>query len=352
MKTIMKIAKRILVGIGILIGVFALYLFVLAIIPGFSAPQQLMERPTGQPETGPSALKKDVSFDVKGTPISAWLYLPDDISAPVPVVVMGNGAAGTKDIVMEPYALRFREAGFAVLVFDYRYWGESGGEPRQLMWIPDQLEDYAAAVDYVRSLKEVDPTRVSLWGTSFSGGHVLTTAAEDRQIACVIAQVPFLDGMAAMEMPHEGDTTSTSTLTLMHAQRDLARSWLGLSPNTIPIVGKTGTIAMMADTEAYDFFSKHTPENYVNETPARIMIRADKYRPILKVQDVNCPVLFQIADNDKFVPNSAVEEAANILGDNAEVKHYPIGHFDIYTGENFEESVGDQLDFLQTCIGQ
>jgi cephalosporin-C deacetylase-like acetyl esterase len=296
--------------------------------------------------------KKEVSFDVKGTPISAWLYLPDNVSTPVPAIVMGNGAAGTKEMFLENYAVRFREAGFAVLAFDYRYWGDSGGEPRQLIWIPDQLEDYAAAVAYVRSFREVDPARVSLWGTSFSGGHVITTAAKDSRIACAIAQVPFLDGMAAFEMPHEGDTLGLSLRTLVHAQRDLARSWLGLSPHTIPIVGKTGSIAMMPDSEAYEAFAMYAPEGYANETPARIMIRADKYRPVRLASQVQCPVLFQIADRDTFVPNSAVEEAANLLGDSAVVRHYPIGHFDIYVGENFEASVSDQLEFLQACGGR
>jgi uncharacterized protein len=352
MKTIVKIVKRIFLGIGLLIGIFFLYLFVLAVIPNISTPQQPLDRVTPPvSDTAPVAGKKEVSFDVEGTSISAWLYLPDDVSTPVPAIVMGNGAAGTKDMFLENYAVRFQEAGFAVLAFDYRYWGESGGEPRHLIWIPDQLEDFATAVAYVRSLREVDPAKVSLWGTSFGGGHVFTTAAKDSQIACVVAQVPFLDGMAALEMPHEGDTSGISLQTLAHAQRDLARSWLGLSAHTIPIVGKTGSIAMMADSEAYDAFAAYAPEGYVNETPARIMIRADKYRPVLLASQVQCPVLFQIADRDTFVPNSAVEEAAKLLGDAAVVRHYPIGHFDIYVGENFETSVSDQLEFLQTCGG-
>ncbi len=108
---------------------------------------------------------------------------------------------------------------------------------------------------------------------------------------------------------------------------------------------------MMPDSEAYDAFATYVPEDYVNETPARIMIRADKYRPVLLASQVQCPVLFQIADRDTFVPNSAVEKAANLLGDSAVVRHYPIGHFDIYVGENFEASVSDQLEFLQMCGG-
>jgi pimeloyl-ACP methyl ester carboxylesterase len=354
MNTMIKIVKKILLGLGMLIGLFVLYLFVLAIIPGFSAPPQPLQRPVQPIHTDAklSVAKKEISFTVEGTLISAWLYLPKDLSAPVPAVVMAAGAAGTKEIGMEPYAVHFQEAGFAVLAFDYRYWGESGGEPRQLIWILDQLEDYAAAIAYVRSLKEVDPERVSLWGTSFGGGHVISTAAEDQRIICAVAQVPFVDGLAAYQMHTETDEpVSVSILTMMYAQRDLVRSWLGLSPSTIPIVGEAGSVALMTGADVYDFFSANIPENYANETPARITIRADKYRPILRVQEIHHPVLFQIADDDKFVSNEAVEEAARLLGNLAQVKHYPIGHFDIYTGENFEKSVSDQVNFLQACIG-
>jgi len=68
--------------------------------------------------------------------LSAWLYLPLHQPAPFPCIIMGNGLGGTKDTGLEPYAIRFQNAGFAVLVFDYRYFGESEGTPRQLIWIP------------------------------------------------------------------------------------------------------------------------------------------------------------------------------------------------------------------------
>jgi uncharacterized protein len=352
MKTILKIVKKLFLGIGILVGLFVLYLFVIAIIPGFSAPKQTMERPAHpipQPDMGAS--KKEVSFDVEGTLVSAWLYLPDNAPAPVPAIVLAVGGAGTKDMVsMERYARRFQQAGYAALIFDYRYWGTSGGEPRQLILIPDQLEDYAAAITYVRSLKEVDPIRVSLWGTSFGGGHAITIAAQDPQIACVVAQVPFMDGLESSQAPHQG-SDGAMLLTIIHAQRDLVRSWMGLSPNTIPIVGRPGTVAMLTDPEAYAFFAENAPLNYPNETPARIMIRVDKYRPILKVKDVHSPVLFLLAENDTTDPIETVEEAASLLGERAQIKRYPITHYEIYTEENFEKSINDELEFLEKCIG-
>ncbi len=66
---------------------------------------------------------------------------------------------------------------------------------------------------------------------------------------------------------------------------------------------------------------------------------------------MQCPVFLQICDRDTLTPAGSIEETARILGDLGEVKHYPIGHFDIYTGSGFEESVRDQIAFFQKHMG-
>ncbi|HQA79577.1 MAG TPA: hypothetical protein PLV96_02130, partial [Methanoregulaceae archaeon] len=115
----------------------------------------------------------------------------------------------------------------------------------------------------------------------------------------------------------------------------------------VPIVGKPGTIALMNTPDAYDAFTRLMPEGYVNEACARIIIRGDKYRPIKYARHIRCPVLLQICDHDTLVSLKSLEETAKILGPRAEVKHYPIGHFDIYTGSGFEKGVLDQIEFFR-----
>ena len=346
----MKIVKRILQGIGIIAGICVIYLSIVAFAPGFSVPEQPLERAKQMPkevDAKPSKSRKDVSFKVKGVSLSAWLYLPENLSAPVPCIIMGHGLGGTKDIILESFALRYQDAGFAVLAFDYRHFGESDGEPRQLIWNPYQMEDWSAAITYARGLKEIDPAKIALWGTSHSGGHVIVTAAKDKKITCVVAQCPGLDGRASGEMFLKRVGIGYLLRIIMHGQRDMVRSWFGLSPHKIPIVGKQGSIAMMTSSDAYDSIGKFAPENYVNEACARIILRGDKYRPVKHAQNVRCPVLLQICDNDSFVPRSAAEETEKNLGKYAEAKYYPIGHFDIYVGEDFEKSISDQLDFFK-----
>ncbi|UCC81902.1 MAG: alpha/beta hydrolase [Gemmatimonadota bacterium] len=344
----MEVVIGILQVIGIVVAVFIVYLLVVALVPGISAPEQPLE--TSLPSTPKTAIRppsrSDVSFEVRGTSLSAWLYLPEEASAPVPCVVMGNGFGGTKDMLLESYALRFQAAGLAALAFDYRHFGDSEGEPRQLTWIPYQLQDYAAAVAYARGRKEIDPARVALWGTSASGGHVVVSAARDSEVACVVAQCPGLDGRAAALEGYRKVGIKNGLRLIVHGQRDLVRSWLGLSPHKIPIVGRPGSIACMPTQDAYDGYASIASESFVNEVCARITIRGDKYRPVTKAKRVRCPVLLLICESDELAPVSAAEETAEKLGDLAEVRRYPIGHFDIYIGANFERSVADQLEFL------
>jgi len=346
----MIIVMSIVQGIGIIIGMFVLYLLIVALVPGLTVPEQHLEKAkqlTKEVEVKPSWSRKDVSFKVKGTSLSAWLYLPENLSAPAPCIIMGHGFGGTKDMGLEPYAVRYQEAGFAVLIFDYRHFGESGGEPRQLIWIPHQLEDWLAAIKYARGLAEIDPARIALWGTSLSGGHVIVIAAKDNQIACVSAQCPGLDGRASAKMAFKREGMGYALRMIMHGQRDIVRSWFGLSPHRIPIVGKPGSTACLTTSDAYESFGKLAPENFINETCARVLIRGDKYRPVKEAPNVRCPVLLQICDNDNLTPLSAAQETEDKLGKYAEVKHYPIGHFDIYFGDNLEKSVRDQLDFFK-----
>jgi fermentation-respiration switch protein FrsA (DUF1100 family) len=260
---------------------------------------------------------------------------------------MAHGLGATKALGLEAYAVRYQEVGFAVFAFDFRYLGESGGEPRQLVWIPNQLEDFTAAVEFVRNLKEIDPAKIALWGSSLSGGHVIVTAAKDSSVACVSAQVPLLDGDAGgMKVVKQIGLWHLLKMAFGHGLRDLVRSWIGLSPHTIPLLGKPGSTAALADAGAWNFFNQIAPDDFINRVCARILIRMDKYHPIKYTPKIHCPVLLQVCDKDISLPKKVVEKAEKNLGELVEVIHYPIDHFDVYLGDNFEKAVSDQLEFF------
>src|SRR5205085_11612296 len=140
--------------------------------------------------------RRDVAFKSSGDECRAWLFLPD--AERPPLVILGHGLGATREYGLEPYARRFSDAGIAALVFTYRHFGDSGGEPRQLLDIERQLDDWAAALAYARNLDGIDTARIALWGTSFGGGHVIEAAARDQAVAAVVSQCPFTDVLAAM----------------------------------------------------------------------------------------------------------------------------------------------------------
>ncbi|HSM15983.1 MAG TPA: hypothetical protein VK845_03160 [Gemmatimonadales bacterium] len=115
----------------------------------------------------------------------------------------------------------------------------------------------------------------------------------------------------------------------------------------IPLVGRPGSVAVMPVAEAWDALQELAPPDFVNQACARILIRMDKYRPVVHAGRVRCPVMLQICDEDVRDPEHFVRKTAQRLGKLAEIIHYPIAHFDIYLGEDFERSICDQVAFFE-----
>src|SRR5687768_15112277 len=113
--------------------------------------------------------REEVRFRSGDDECGAWLFRPDG-DEQGPCIVLAHGFGGTREARLDAYAERFCAAGYVALVFDYRHFGASAGEPRQLISIRGQRADWRAAVAYARELEDVDANRVVAWGTSFSGG--------------------------------------------------------------------------------------------------------------------------------------------------------------------------------------
>lgn len=334
----------ILTVLGIIIGTIVLYLVVVIFFPVFSEPNQPIHKAKSEIKKVP-ACRHDVTFTVGETTLRAWLYLPQE--SPVPCIIMSNGFGGTKGMISESYALRFVEAKMAVLTYDYRYFGASDGEPRQLFSIGNQLEDLKAAINYVRNRKEINPDQIGLWGTSAAGGYGLIIAAQDPKITCVVGQCPTLDRHEDANLALKREGIPFFLKLFVHAQRDKGRSRFGLSPHKIPIVGRPKTLAMITAPEAFEGYASLVSAGFVNEVCARVLLTSRGHNPVDYVKNVQCPVLLQICEKDNLVSEASYKKAADILGEYAHVKKYPIGHFDIYKGENFEKAVHDQITFFK-----
>ncbi len=262
---------------------------------------------------------------------------------PFPVIVMAHGLGGTRNMRLTAYAERFAAAGYACLVFDYRHFGDSEGEPRQLLDINRQLEDWKSAVAYVRGLEDVDPSKVILWGSSFSGGHVLSTAAQDVEVKAVIAQGLFTDGLAsALAM-----SPITSLKLTVLALADRIGSLFGAKPIMVKVAGRPNDTALMTAPDAYDGYNNLVPKGatLINYAAARFALDIIRYYPGRKTAQIQAPVLFQVCNNDSVAPAKKTLQHAQRTP-NKEIKRYDYGHFDIYVDDAFEIVVNEQLAFL------
>ncbi|CAA0110430.1 putative protein [Zhongshania aliphaticivorans] len=300
--------------------------------------------------TNNQAVRLDVDFDSNGTRCSAWHYLSQSPEKSAPCIVMAHGLGGTRECGLAPYAERFSAEGYHVFVFDYRHFGDSDGQPRQLLKVDYQLADWRAAIAYARQLDGVNPEQIILWGTSFSGGHVLSIAAEDHRLAAVSAQGPMVDGRAAsLEILkyagplHLGKLSSFGII-------DQLRGTLGLTPSYIPLIAKPGKLAAMSSHDALDGYHAITNPGWRNEMSARTVLVLSLYRPISNAKKIRCPSLIQVCTNDTVAPAKSAIKMAKRMPTTATLKCYDIGHFDIYTGENFDTGITDQLTFYQTAL--
>lgn len=148
--------------------------------------------------------QREVSFLSGGETVRGDLLLPDG-EGPFPVVVMAGGWCYVKELRQPQYAEDFVRRGFAALIFDYRRMGASDGSPRQHIDPWDQIEDYKNAITFAEGQPELDPTRIGIWGISYSGGHVLIVGATDPRVKAVVSNVPVIDGYHTMWRMHGTD---------------------------------------------------------------------------------------------------------------------------------------------------
>ncbi|MGO9508019.1 MAG: alpha/beta hydrolase [Mycobacterium sp.] len=288
------------------------------------------------------AQREDVWFTSGDDRVSAWLYRPAN-GDKVPLVVMAHGLGAVRTMRLDAYAERFSAAGYACLVFDYRNFGDSEGQPRQLLDVRMQLDDWAAAVAYARTLSGIDRDRIAVWGTSFGGGHAIATAAKVPGIAAAVAQCPFTDAVASIRAMNPLTAARITAL----AVRDVIGARAGRPPLMIATAGKPGEVALMTAPDSYSGYLRLVPENVElrNEVAARIGVKFVAYSPGRSAKKIPCPILFCVCESDSIAPAGATLRHA-AKAPRGEVKVYPEGHFDIYVNDAFERVVADQIAFL------
>lgn len=296
---------------------------------------------------------RELSFESNGISCAADLYLPDNMAQPVPCVVMGHGGSGTKRLGLPAYAHKFAGGGIAALVFDYRGFGASAGQPRQVIDVEAQRDDYRAAIRCARQIPEIDSARIAVWGTSLSGGHVLAVAASDPSLRAVVAQVPLIDGMHRgrnLRQRLNWQVTARTAQFILAALRDRHRARRGDAPYLVPVVAPAGHVAVFTEPDARATFEALGGEacGWRNELAPRFIFDLPKYAAGTAEQ-VAMPLLMVLADRD-LQASSAFAGRIAARAPHADIRHFPLGHFDVYLGRPFEEISDLELAFLQLHV--
>ncbi len=285
-------------------------------------------------------------FPCSGLKCSGILYKPD-VEGKAPAIVMAHGLGAVKEMHSDVYARLWAENGFNVFVFDYRRFGESEGEPRQALYPEDQVADYRCAISYVRSLEFVDPDRICVWGTSFSGGHVVTLLAfPSPGVKCGVAQVPNLYSYRTA-LKYFGSLEPV--LSLAESGRDECCRG---KPLSIPIVSRDG-ISLITSEEAYEFYTTYasrfpTFKNYITlDSIDRII----QYNPGFYAELVSKPILFVVAEKDATTPPEVVDEVSSRIKGEVRVVKYPVGHFEVYEPPLVNEIARLEMEWFKEKLG-
>ncbi len=276
--------------------------------------------------------RHDVEFTSHGATLRGWLY-PATGDAPGPGVVMAHGLTAVREMFLDRYAEAFAAAGFTTLVYDHFGFGSSDGEPRQWPSPKVQLEGYRHAVAWLRTQASVDPHRIGIWGSSFSGGEVIILASEDLPIACAVAQVPaFAEGGAGLPT----GALAAITEALEQGRDDLVLPATTPNPDGNGIMFEDGAHAWMRRVSA-----ERAP-TWRNEV--RVSALLEPFRPIDHLAHAKVPLLLLVAPADTITPPGpamALAAATPLV----EVVDIPGGHFDAYES-SFTASVEPTVAFF------
>ncbi|MEX0838065.1 MAG: alpha/beta fold hydrolase [Parvibaculum sp.] len=287
-------------------------------------------------------MAEQLYFPSGGARCAAWLTLPAG-EGPHPAVVLCHGGGATHEMKLDQYERWFSEAGFAVLAFDYRHFGKSGGEPRQIMSPRKHVADVHAAVAFARSRPEIDGARVALWGTSFGASHAVVAAAADDDIAATVVQCPVLKGSAPAFASGFG-TLNRLTGPIIS---DALRAAFGFRRRYVQIVGHPGDVAFVTVPGAYAGWHSVMPDGYVfdNRVAAAAALEVIRYDASARARDVKCPLLVCVSDHEELISPKVAARVAR-RAPKGVAKHYPADHFSVYHRPLVERIVADQIAFL------
>lgn len=292
--------------------------------------------------------RRDVEFDADGVTLRGWYYRAAGGAPRAPVVVMCHGFAAVKEMYLDRYAEVFAAGGLNVLVYDNRNLGASDGAPRGEIDPQRQIDDFRTAITFAETLPGADPDRIGIWGSSYSGAHVLVVAATDRRVKAVTSQVPVVDGDANFRQLVRADFVDGARAGF---DADRRARFAGADPVMIDVVNADPLAPSALPTpDSYEWFigtHELRAPSFVNSCTLRSIERFSEYQPGAYIRLIApTPLLMCVARNDVLTPTRIALDGFASAREPKKLVVLPGGHFDAYV-KGFDISAGVQLDWFR-----
>ena len=286
-------------------------------------------------------MRHDIEFDAEGVTLRGWFYEAEGVDGPAPCVVMAHGWSATRRIYLDRFAEVFAAAGMCVLVWDNRGFGDSDaapGKPRYEIDPWEQIRDYQHGISYAQNRSEVDPDRIAVWGSSFSGGHAFVVAAIDQRVKAVCGQAPLISGRTTYANLARENNQVIDPRRLAADRRARAE---GEPPVMIPVIGvDPSRVSGIPTPDAHEWFTDahaNLAPEWHNEVTLRSLELLRGYEPALHLPLITpTPILMIVASQDGLTGGNLAAAAFETAAQPKKIVFVPGGHFAAYTGVGFE----------------
>jgi fermentation-respiration switch protein FrsA (DUF1100 family) len=300
--------------------------------------------------------KRDVAFKSADNLCVAWFFLPQRAAAGtrVPAVAMAHGVGAVKEMYIDFFARRFAEAGIAALLFDYRSFGASGGERRQRVFPHDQLEHYRSGLTWLSMQLEIDSDRLGVWGTSFSGGHVIHIAAHDPRVKAVVSQVGAMDPGQTLR-----DQTTPEQFGAFQKMlvKERVRHATDGGEVYIPSAAPPGQgFALQNDQDSYNFGHEARTTiapSWRNQVTMSSLEAILEYAPGKSIELIAPrPLLMILAMGDTISPSDFIRAAFARAGEPKRLLEVEGGHYSVYRGTGRDLASRAAVDWFTKHLAQ
>ncbi len=285
-----------------------------------------------------------VTFESEGTSVVGELMLPEG-EGPFPAVVLLGPLTSVKEQATGSYAAALAKRGFAALSFDPRYFGESGGEPRQYEDPEAKIADVRAALGFLGEHEAIDAARLTAVGVCAGAGYMAGAVAADPRIKAFGTVAGFFHSADMQRQWMGADKLEASIARAKQSREAFEKDG---EVETIPAVGKEGEVAMPL-AEAFEYYGTQRGQlgGYINRFALMSREKTLPYDAMGFAQRIEVPVV--MVHSEKALAPALARSFHDALGSSDKAIHWleSEGQIDFYDDP---QRIEPALDHITTAF--